>query len=250
MPFYCAVCNETFEDEEARDTHIRRRDCLQAAREKPEGITQRQKEQLAKKPPPSQTSKEEQWYAIFEILFPNHAPRPESPYISSSLLADVLRYQEYLIEDGSRILRDFLTDSQAVTWREPDDESDFQTFQLGIVQSGVRAVFDRWLSQGGVGTSEADAGPSAAHGFSDTGEQTPSACEAAAVGTGGGQQAPSAIGDQDASFQVYDHDHGTDAMQQPSLQGWFGGEDIPWPAHLEGDDDMEDLGMFGENVDM
>lgn len=119
-----------------------------------------------------------------------------------------------MIEDGSRILRDYLTDSQAVTWRRPSDESDFQTFQLGIVQDGLRAVFDDWASRGGVSTSEASIAQSVTQGFSEIEEETSSLSHDAVAESDdlGDQQQLATSAEENDPFQIYDHGrvHGAD----------------------------------------
>lgn len=150
MPMYCPRCFATFEDEESRDEHIIENICdavLSAT--KPDGITESQRQQLSKKPP-TNLSQEDQWFAVWHILFPG-SPRPNSPYIDSELLQDITLYQEFLTTSGPQILSDVLAQSGAtITWNTPREEQDGVAFQQSILEEGLRAVFNQWAGRSGV----------------------------------------------------------------------------------------------------
>ncbi len=100
MPIYCALCYDTFLDEDSRDKHILNGSCNQIRGEKPEGITAQQAALLIRRAP-SNLTPEAQWYGVFDILFPGHDPRPATPYVSSNMLQDELRYKDFLLQQGS-----------------------------------------------------------------------------------------------------------------------------------------------------
>ncbi|KAF6824987.1 HET and ankyrin domain protein [Colletotrichum plurivorum] len=152
VPLYCPRCMDTFPNEEGRDNHIRDVDCPKRQFIKLDGVTDSQRSQLSKKVP-SNISKEDQWFGVFDILFPNH-PRPGSPYIDNDLLQDITLYQDYLSNHGPRILSDILTSRGAVTWNLPNEERDLAAFQQSIFEEGLRAIFEQWASQNGISVPE------------------------------------------------------------------------------------------------
>ncbi|KAI1872460.1 hypothetical protein JX265_005340 [Neoarthrinium moseri] len=152
MPIYCPRCIQTFDDESARDSHVRDTFCEQRPYGQLEGITEQQKKHLTRKAPANQ-SEEEQWYGIFDILFPNHSPRPGSPYVDPDLLQNVVGFQSFLTSHGPRILGDLLTNHGAVTWNLPDGDSDVRAFQQRILEEGIQTICAQWMSHGVAGLS-------------------------------------------------------------------------------------------------
>jgi len=149
MPIYCPRCIKTFHDEDSRDEHNRNEDCERSTLGKPEGITKAQKEALGKKAQANQ-SQEQQWYGIFDILFPGH-PRPESPYIDSALLRNAFIYQSFLHSNGPRILSSVLENSGAVTWNPPPyTQADEQVWREQVLAQAFQELFDRWANTGAV----------------------------------------------------------------------------------------------------
>lgn len=136
-PLYCPRCMSAFQTEDQRDSHFRQAWCPIQPSIKPDGITENQRLELAKKSA-SNTSVEAQWFAVFDILFPGHNPRPLSPYVDSELSQDIALYQDFLISDGPRILSSLLTQRGAVTWNLPDGG------QQTILEEELRLMFDQW----------------------------------------------------------------------------------------------------------
>ncbi|KAH8753536.1 hypothetical protein F5883DRAFT_384699, partial [Diaporthe sp. PMI_573] len=142
---YCSRCMGTFRTEVERDEHNREASCpLRPIRF--DGITESQREQLGKKSA-SSTSEEAQWFVVFDILFPGHDPRPQSPYIDRELLQDITLYQDFLTSNGPRILSDVLTQRGAITWNLPNEERDLAAFQQTVFEEGLRVIFDRWVAR-------------------------------------------------------------------------------------------------------
>lgn len=144
-PLYCARCMDTFESEGERDGHIREAACPLQPSITLDGITESQKQKLAKKSA-SNTSEEAQWFAVYEILFPGHRP-PESPYIDRELLQDITLYQDFLTTNGPRILSEVLTRRGAITWNLPNEERDLAAFQQTVFEEGLHAIFNQWVAR-------------------------------------------------------------------------------------------------------
>lgn len=88
--YYCASCYKVFETANDRDIHSRKRLCESLdgpPRPKFQGITEEQKKSLHKKLP-RDWNVEEQWYQIYDILFPG-CEKPRSPYVGD-FLGDVV----------------------------------------------------------------------------------------------------------------------------------------------------------------
>lgn len=172
-PLYCPRCMGTFETEEERDEHIREFSCPSRPSIRMDGITESQKSQLAKKSAPN-ASPEAQWFAVFDIVFPGHEPRPLSPYVDSELLQDITHYQDFLTSHGPRIISDLLAQRGVVTWNLPNEERDLAAFQQTIFEEGLGIIFEQWLARrssssqdsnvpSGSGSSSQNTPPSSSH---------------------------------------------------------------------------------------
>lgn len=77
-PIHCVRCSEIFGTEEERDSHLRQQpECTVQPPRAWDGINESKRRQLAKRIS-SKKTKEENWYLIYQILFPE-SHRPESP---------------------------------------------------------------------------------------------------------------------------------------------------------------------------
>lgn len=95
LPLHCPVCISEFADERSRDEHIRARSCEQVENHQaPDGITLEQRLWLSKRGP-SNLSDEQQWYRIFEYLFPGHRP-PRSPYNDTTFSEEFHDFRDFL----------------------------------------------------------------------------------------------------------------------------------------------------------
>ncbi|KAB5554605.1 hypothetical protein GE09DRAFT_1222092 [Coniochaeta sp. 2T2.1] len=79
LPIYCASCMDIFTTSTLRDEHTRARTCPTRPFVVFDGVTEEQKQLLARRIS-SRHCEEDQWYTVFDILFPGHS-RPSSPYI-------------------------------------------------------------------------------------------------------------------------------------------------------------------------
>ncbi|KAK3368626.1 hypothetical protein B0H63DRAFT_488832 [Podospora didyma] len=178
MPIYCLRCFLTFEDELERDVHARDAGCDLMPYARPEGITEAQKRMLAKKAPSTQTA-EEQWYGIFDILFPNHDPKPISPYMDQDrgLIRSSIAYQGFLLEHGTHILSRVLIDNGAVMGNLAYGEREREAFLHQILEDGFRNIFDQWSNREGGPSSASESratAPSTQDDHSEVGQvQTP-----------------------------------------------------------------------------
>lgn len=153
IPIYCPFCMRNFDKEADCHIHIRQRNCeILPGGMVPDGITESQKRQLAKKAPPNE-SLEDQWYGIFDLLFPRHEPRPLSPYIETGFMQKVEVYQSFISSHGPRIIDNVLTAGDHVQWRYPPGVSDMETFRHSVIGAVFPIIFNEWIGSGGLANS-------------------------------------------------------------------------------------------------
>jgi hypothetical protein len=68
-----------------------------------DGITRAQKAQLTERIR-SRMDLKHQWFSIFNILFPDHIPRPTSAFLDTNLAADLLAFQNMMLTGGPNII--------------------------------------------------------------------------------------------------------------------------------------------------
>ncbi|KAI0011568.1 hypothetical protein F4779DRAFT_188773 [Xylariaceae sp. FL0662B] len=144
MPLYCPRCMEIFDDEVVRDSHIRSLSCPENPLVGIEGVSEGQKAMLSRRVS-SKMTEEQQWYTVFDILFPGH-PRPRSPYVDRELSEEMYVFRDFLTSQGPLLLSAFLESRQIVTWNLPQEERDLATFQETILADGLQLIFERWAS--------------------------------------------------------------------------------------------------------
>ncbi|KAK1850175.1 hypothetical protein CCHR01_07168 [Colletotrichum chrysophilum] len=209
LPIYCAFCNEVFADETVRDEHTIRRDCVMGAWPKPEGVSLGQQQELNRRAN-RQLSEDEQWYAIFKILFPD-APLPSSAYIDPSLSDSALAYQEYVTARGPEILRRTLVESGAVAaWNETNVE-DVDNFLRRILGQGLGAIAKAWAEEAAPATVEVQNATAVTPSEGDSLEM---------VNTGGVASASSAFHSSSISSMA---DYSEYAQSYP--------DEVPWSGH-------------------
>ncbi|KAI0404090.1 hypothetical protein F4802DRAFT_598496 [Xylaria palmicola] len=142
LPLYCSRCMQTFEDESERDQHIRARDCPERPFAPMEGISERQKLQLGRRVS-SKMTEEQQWYTIFDILFPGCA-RPKSPYVDTELTEELVGFQDFLVDSGPSLLTRFLQQRGEVTSDMPQEERDLASLQETVLADGLQYICERW----------------------------------------------------------------------------------------------------------
>ncbi|KAH8648666.1 hypothetical protein BX600DRAFT_555110 [Xylariales sp. PMI_506] len=153
MPIHCPRCAEIFTDEDDRDDHLRVADCTVSAVVKIEGISEKQQKQLSQRVS-SRMSEEDQWFTVFDILFPGH-PHPRSPYLDRELSEQMQIFRDFLLVQGRIILSDFLESRGTLIWNAPPDESNLEAFQARTLADGLQLIFDRFTA-----SSSADGPPS------------------------------------------------------------------------------------------
>lgn len=181
LPIYCQRCKELFETEEERDEHATANAlCEKRFGIRYEGLTRKQKEQLGHRVSPKMTLSD-QWFTIFDILFPGHTPRPASAFVNPSLTEELEAFQDMMNIEGPAIIISTL-DARGIRLSSiTNEEHDLSTLLRIAVIEGLQAIAQRWtasLDQGSTGLAEnfgngsvfssANAGSEQSHGSSDT----------------------------------------------------------------------------------
>ncbi|KAK1493284.1 hypothetical protein CTAM01_09428 [Colletotrichum tamarilloi] len=103
---YCNRCLRIFDDEESLTQHVSQPDgfgCQLAPEGRAlEGITHTQSRDLSRKAN-AELSEEQQWFAIWDIVFPQK-PRPESAYLDSAFAMQVCLFREHCARHAEPLL--------------------------------------------------------------------------------------------------------------------------------------------------
>lgn len=110
--YYCALCFNVFESARERDDHIRRAGCNKISMPWFHGISGEQRRRLGRKAS-SAMGTEEQWFEIWEVIFPGQG-RPRSVWVGSPSEEAVLALRSMWKNRGTSILEDVLGDSGGV----------------------------------------------------------------------------------------------------------------------------------------
>ncbi|KAI2627819.1 hypothetical protein GGR54DRAFT_434027 [Hypoxylon sp. NC1633] len=143
-PIYCPICNETFEDEDKKDSHIRARGCTERPSVIIEGISESQKRRLSQKADPTM-SESQQWFVVYDTLFSPH-PRPKTPYRDRELSEDLCVFQDFMAARGPSLLANFLETKGATTSHLPHEERDLDAFNKEILGEGLQLIIEQWTS--------------------------------------------------------------------------------------------------------
>lgn len=143
LPIYCPVCMSCFETEDQRDEHIRASCCTKRDAIRYEGVTRAQKVQLGQKVS-SKLSSVDQWFTIFDILFPGHTPRPKSSYINAELTLDLEGFQDLMNAEGPNIILSVIRSRNIQMAAIANEEHDLTALLLSAIEEGLQAIAQRW----------------------------------------------------------------------------------------------------------
>ncbi|KAM0812560.1 putative C2H2-type domain-containing protein [Seiridium cardinale] len=125
-PPYCPTCGRTFDRASDRDGHIRARTCQKKDPPVPDGITEDQMHQLARRAKLG-TPESTQWLDIWHVVFPvedgqaKYLP-PNTPYLVGELESMVCVARRFWLSEGPSIIAEFLETRGLRTYDVPDEE--------------------------------------------------------------------------------------------------------------------------------
>jgi hypothetical protein len=143
LPIYCPRCMCTFETEDERDEHIRSSSCVVQDTVSYEGVTRAQKVQLTQRVS-SKMTLEDQWFTIFDILFPGHTPRPRSAYINVELTVELEGFQDLMYAEGPNIILTAIRSRGIHVATMENEERDLSALLQSAIEEGLQLIAQRW----------------------------------------------------------------------------------------------------------
>ncbi|KAI6363419.1 hypothetical protein MCOR25_005911 [Pyricularia grisea] len=144
IPLHCDVCSEEFADDEARLAHVRAQSCSlsqNCVQKTWEGVTPEQQELLERRAERNKT-KVEQWYSIYEILFPGQTP-PASPYVDLELSPQMHSFQAFLASDQAATILNEATIAQVPPHLQYEE---ILAISRGIFEQAMPALLQQYES--------------------------------------------------------------------------------------------------------
>jgi len=263
LPIYCPKCMSCFDTEDQRDEHVRDSSCVKRDMIKYEGVTRAQKALLGQKVS-SKLSSVDQWFTIFDILFPGHTPRPKSSYINVELTLDLEGFQDLMNAEGPNIILNVIRSRNIQMSTVANEEHDLSALLLSAIEEGLQSIAQRW-SESNLEESSTGGAPTGSTSFplthnSDGSHQSQASsdtlvehiCEQ--VATQSAQETQSTVNEyvpMQASSSIQDRASEVQQSSHPELQGLPTLDESNFEHYYgESVDDlsMEDIGEFWNTV--
>ncbi|KAH8670677.1 hypothetical protein BGZ61DRAFT_108854 [Ilyonectria robusta] len=149
---YCQLCFETsFATERSLQNHLKERSCSSQDPSTLKGISYDQHRQLSKKSNPA-LGEEGQWFAIWDVIFPESPDKPVSAYISTGLSVEMRLFREYSYSSGPAMLREQIM-SDPDCMRQESTEEDQQRSLDRVITEGITHLLDMWRSAQSTGAT-------------------------------------------------------------------------------------------------
>jgi hypothetical protein len=157
-PQFCPICCDTFETAATCDDHIRSRMCNPKEAAFPEGISELQMENLARRKNTPQ-SEELQWRSVWGIIFPT-ADIPSQPYLIGNVESVVCVMREYWLGTGQDVVSDFLEKKALRDYSLKDEERNLEALYWAVLEGMLDSIVasfrgDYKVSDGKIGEMSA-----------------------------------------------------------------------------------------------
>ncbi|OBT68832.1 hypothetical protein VE03_02218 [Pseudogymnoascus sp. 23342-1-I1] len=141
--YYCQRCFRTdFRTEQDHQNHVNLSACPIEDPTILNGLSPQQQRQLSRKSNPS-FSEEEQWFAMWIILFPG-VQRPLSPYMDNGISEDMRLFREYCLTRGPAALEMQLESN--TTWNSAIITAEQRQVHLRrVIAQGIDSLFTEFL---------------------------------------------------------------------------------------------------------
>jgi hypothetical protein len=145
--WYCQRCKLTsFDNEEALEIHLREGTCQYRDESMLDGVSLDKQRRLSQRSNPA-FSKEDQWYTIWDILFPGQ-PRPSSVYVEPELSPYLTHLREFCYVRGSVILGRLLYNDPPPPPPNPMSEIDGWNSAYGDVwRRHIERLNENWVTE-------------------------------------------------------------------------------------------------------
>jgi len=134
-----------FDTEFGRDEHVRASSCPLEEPIHYEGITRAQKTKLSQRVS-SKNTPSENWFTIFDILFPGHNPKPRSAYANSDLTEDLEAFQDFMCAEGPNIIATAISSSGIQVVSMANEERELSALLQCAIEDGLQIIAQRWLA--------------------------------------------------------------------------------------------------------
>ncbi|KAL2106812.1 hypothetical protein VUR80DRAFT_6186 [Thermomyces stellatus] len=138
LPHYCPVCYDFFETASAKNAHIVQRSCELRPRRSLEGVSEDQRIRLARKDKVPR-SREDQWRAIWDIVFPGEPPPSPYPEGEDAIICHVRQFWE---ENGQLVVSGFLEERGMLDWEVKDEERGLAALYALVLQRMVDEIYE------------------------------------------------------------------------------------------------------------
>ncbi|KIW19068.1 hypothetical protein PV08_03358 [Exophiala spinifera] len=139
---YCQRCFDTqFEDEESLKSHVDTGTCQRQDPSVLDGLSYHQSRQLSRKSKAS-LNEQEQWFAIWELLFPGRLP-PSSAYLNTDLSLEMCEFREYCLHLGPAFVREQIQSEQSSLPLGLNTEQQHVALER-LIGHGIIALFEDW----------------------------------------------------------------------------------------------------------
>lgn len=139
QPMFCPVCKEEFPSGRTRDAHIRLRNCDPNNSTTVEGITYDQEERLNGESN-SHLTGEQQWFQIWDIIFPQN-DRPPSAFYTNEREIGVCAFQQFWMLSGEQIVAEFLEKKDCQSYSIRNEERKLEDIYDLVMKIIVDRIF-------------------------------------------------------------------------------------------------------------
>ncbi|RFU34109.1 hypothetical protein B7463_g2198, partial [Scytalidium lignicola] len=141
---YCQRCLDTkFPDEQSLEQHLDLGTCPRNDPSMLDGISHHQQRQISRKSN-SSLSEEDQWFAIWDILFPGHG-RPISAHVEAGLSTHMRRLREYCSTHGPTALAEMIVSDPSLSEPEITAEQ-WRVYLERVIHQGINIIFERYIN--------------------------------------------------------------------------------------------------------
>jgi hypothetical protein len=129
-PLNCPTCGTTFTSTKRWNEHVVSRVCHYQSHAIPEGISSEKQAEI-RAVGERGTSKVDQWFQIWSIIFDN-SPPPKSPYVAEKKALAVTRLRKFWSAHGREIVGTFFNSHGMFDWRVPNEERKLEAVKLAV----------------------------------------------------------------------------------------------------------------------
>jgi hypothetical protein len=135
-PHYCPACFSEFETAAICDDHIRERSCPLRQAPMPDGLSEEQIQQLSQLVPTPEITEAEQWYSIWDLVFPGEQA-PSVPYLSSELESTICELRHFWSEKGEGVIAEFLEKQNLQDYKVRDEERNLRALHRVVLEQMI-----------------------------------------------------------------------------------------------------------------